>query len=231
MINREKLLSLSDEELLLVAEEYGYITGSMLDRISLIEELIREADPIYNENLPVHVSAKRYDLASEPAYAKREDLDFVFLNAYNETKIHLAPHSPFWAFADWEVEESLQASLKSEAQFSGYFLRLYCLKPARGGYQLVETADSTASSANGRQYIQLVNNSLHHKIALFADVGRQERFIAESGLIFGARAEIAVSSNENTNLLCAFSSEPESVDFSVIDEADPSGCEELLIED
>jgi hypothetical protein len=183
-MHRERLHSLSDEELLKMAEENDILSIGSFDRTFLIEEIYSSlSDSHYEQNLSVRLLSKRYEFVENTTPLPNEKILFD-LTSEHENHLYTAVHSPQWLFVDWHTGKNIEQSIRSNTHFLALYLRLYVLKEGQFGYALEESHDIEVEQFSGRQYCVLPSTQAYYKVILVADLGDRERIVCESRVSF-----------------------------------------------
>jgi hypothetical protein len=186
-MSKEKFLSLSDAELVILASRHDIIVlENNFDREELIEHLIDELDPLAEQNTILHASNKRYESTCDLHPQNHDQLDFVFLQHYNQTKLIFIPTDPYWAFVDWEIGRKECQHFWYQPHFQEFFLRLVCYHQfADGTMVLADTANLSISEEIGHCYVEIIgrgnpNIAIWHGVELWANVNQYNHLVAMS---------------------------------------------------
>lgn len=142
-MTKERLQSITLEELQALACKQGYEFTGAADRAALTEfilesfkELERERE---EENNPsIRVEESKYQL-TERETADGADVDaYPIEKRYNQTKVVFMVRDPNWAYAYWDLDNKLLEKLKKNADGNQLVLRVHD----------VELIDFTGSNAN-----------------------------------------------------------------------------------
>jgi hypothetical protein len=129
-MTKERLQSISLEELEALAREQGYEFAGATDRADLTEfilennkELERERE---EENNPsIRVEETKYQVI-ERATADGGDAEaYRIEQRYNQTKVVFMVRDPNWAYAYWDLDSNLLEQLKIDADRDQLVLRVH----------------------------------------------------------------------------------------------------------
>ncbi len=201
-MNKERLILLTDEQLLMLAEEHGILSVEAFNRAVLVEELCDELGLTEDASLPTKLVMQRYAFLESRRLYKSAPLDFVFMESYHESHLYMAIHSPNWAFVDWEIVPTMRDGDWSHQPHKGLYLRIFVLKHSALGYELMESFDIELSEFKGKQYIQLPHNGAHYKARLLIDFGNREKILRETGISFSVKSGMGPFLNPQSQELC-----------------------------
>ncbi|MCL2210396.1 MAG: DUF4912 domain-containing protein [Treponema sp.] len=111
-VSRQKLESLSTDELIKLADDNGIDIPFALERIFIIEELLELSN--------TEKKAESEDLEPSQAYPETAALP----KQYNISFIDVIIRDPLWVFAFWEVKSHDREVHENAAGFIGYCLRV-----------------------------------------------------------------------------------------------------------
>jgi len=157
-VSRTWLESLSDAELIKLADSFGIDIPLGLERIFIIEELLEYS---------TSTDEVKDDLEIEQSYPETAALP----KQYNISFIEVVIRDPLWVFVYWEVKGHDREIHENASDFKGYCLRVVPLnggeteaKSGEDSFTLPVDADDSArylgfaehsSQANGRYVIKL----------------------------------------------------------------------------
>lgn len=184
-MHRERLHSLSNEELYKLAKDFNITNTDVFDRALLIEEICSVfVDPFYEGNISVQLLAKRYELVGSSNFVSNTGLLDFFDDPPHASHLYVVVHSLRWLFVDWHVGEYLAKPIREHNMFQALYLRLYVLERSNMGYELKESLDIEVDSFNGRRYLTLLSQRAHYRVILVADLLDRERILTESAITF-----------------------------------------------
>ncbi|NIZ46368.1 DUF4912 domain-containing protein [Entomospira nematocerorum] len=184
-MHRERLQSLSDQELLRIAADQNIVSDDVFDRDFLIEEIYASlVDPFYEENLSASLLSKRYEFTDTIDYTVPVEAESFMQEFMHEQHLYLAVHSPQWLFVDWHISANVMREITDSPYFQALYLRLFALQKDVLGYELLESLDVEIDVFNGRQYLTLPERRAHYKVIIVADLMDRERILAESVITF-----------------------------------------------
>ena len=115
-VSRRYLESLTTDELIRVADNWGIDIPTGLDRIFIIEELLET------------VSEDNEDSGIEPAEKDLVDSGLIesvpLPKQYNITFIEVMVRDPMWAFVFWEIKTQDKEQFEKSMDFDGYYLKV-----------------------------------------------------------------------------------------------------------
>jgi hypothetical protein len=179
-VTRSYLESITTNELIRLADNWGVDIPPDLDRIFIIEELLENAREERDE----------YSGEAEPALAEPGLIESVPLpRQYNITFISVMIRDPLWAFIFWEVKSSDKELFERDADFDGYYLKVSpqgkCGKAAGDGAFTVpvkpsDTAWYLGFSPGGEGPLPENGNTCQYQVELCAARGGEETVLAVS---------------------------------------------------
>lgn len=186
-MTKEKLLSLSDKDLL----DLAYLHGIVLDKtdnlgLDLKEELVEDILDDFEsfaKNSSLYSSLKRYEFTSDSRSTDSSNYKFSFPESYGENALYAVLRDPFWIFVNWEIEVNTYLVASQDKGFSGFFIRVSSFDKHN---KLIETNDLSINGMTGFSFVQLFHPETSHRVALFADINGLEAMIVTSSLIEGA---------------------------------------------
>jgi hypothetical protein len=128
-MRRSELEQLSPESLLDLAEEHDIDSAEELSRDTLVELLLeafeeeREELEAQNNN-PVTVEEKKYTRFGDRPIAQG-DADIELVDSYNDTRLVLLIRDPSWAYAYWDLRESIEQEIAESEGEQELLLRIY----------------------------------------------------------------------------------------------------------
>jgi hypothetical protein len=201
-MHNERLVSLTDEQLLVLAEEHGILSVTAFNRIALIEELSEELGLARDESLPTRLVMQRYAFLESHHLYQPAQIDFVFMDSYHESHLYMAIHSPNWAFVDWEIVPTLRDVDWIQESNKRVYLRIFTLQQSHSGYELMESFDIELQEFKGKLYIQLPHNQVHYKARLLIDLGDREKILRETGISFLVKSGMGPFLSIQSKKLC-----------------------------
>ncbi len=138
-MTKERLQSISLEELEVLARKQGYELTGAADRAALTEfilENFKELEREEENNLAIRVEQSKYQ-GTERETTDHADA-FPIEKRYNQTRVVFMVRDPNWAYAYWDLDNNLLEKLKKNADGDQLVLRVHD----------VELIDFTGSNAN-----------------------------------------------------------------------------------
>ena len=141
-MTKERLQSISLEELEDLARQQGYEFTGATDRAALTEFILENFRELEREredenNLSIRVEERKYQV-TERKTADCIDVDtYPIEKRYNQTKVVFMVRDPNWAYAYWDLDNNLLEKLKKSADGDQLVLRVHD----------VELIDFTGSNA------------------------------------------------------------------------------------
>jgi hypothetical protein len=111
-VSRHRLESLSSDELIKLADNYGIDIPPGLERIFIIEELLEYANEQEQE--------VKDEIEINPSYSESVALP----KQYNISFIEVVIRDPLWVFAFWEIKGHDRETHENAEDFNGYCLRV-----------------------------------------------------------------------------------------------------------
>jgi len=149
-VTRIWLESLSNAELIKLADSFGIDIPAGLERIFIIEELLEYSSASTEEI--------KDDLEIEPSY--RETV--VLPKQYNISFIEVIIRDPLWVFAYWEIKGHDREIHENAADFKGYCLRVVPLNNGEAESKSSENSFNVTVNANdSARYLGFAEHSSH----------------------------------------------------------------------
>lgn len=172
-ISRTWLESLSNDELIKLADNFGIDIPYGLERIFIIEELLEYSDASAGE--------KKDDLNIDPSFPETAALP----KQYNISYIEIIIRDPVWVFAFWEIKSHDRELHEHSGDFKGYCLRII---PLNNGETYQESGENSFTIPvdinDSERYFGFAEHSSksqnRYTIKLVALRGEQELHIASS---------------------------------------------------
>lgn len=128
-VTSEQLISLSLDDLCLLAERMGLDLPPGLERSFVVEEILNALDEDVDERRSAGAGAIRIQelkySGSEPDALRAPNQDPPVLERrYNETNLQALVRDPSWAFAFWDISDADRAKLQDGESSAELFLRI-----------------------------------------------------------------------------------------------------------
>ena len=187
-MTRERLQSLSQEQLSILSDKMGMDTDPEMDRDSLMDLILEalEEDRIEREqlnNLVIRVKEKKYDISRDEELDFSEGDEYVIPEKYNETRIALLLRDPSWAYAYWELKESDRAKLKS----GPVVLRVHKVMV---GKKEPDFFDIPVTLDDNSWYINLPDTNSEYFAEIISTIFGGEKSLCKSNSIFSPKTEL-----------------------------------------
>ena len=187
-MTRERLLSLSPDELLLLSDKIGIDAAPEMGREHLIDNIMEalEEDRIEREqinNFVMRVKEKKYDISRDEEIDFSGEEEYSIPDKYNETKISLLLRDPLWAFAYWDIKDTDLIKLKSVK----LLLRVY------KKVKLVEKDDFfdiPVAVADKSWYINLPDSDCEYYVELYSSSSNCEKLLGKSNIISSPKTQM-----------------------------------------
>lgn len=170
-ITRSYLETLSTQELISLADEYGIDIPEDLNRRFIIGELLEAAEEM-NDSQPetMQEAGEVPDQSELPV-------------TYNETAITAVLRNPVWCYAYWDIREADREMLSHSPDFSSlklkvsFFTEMTAVKP-------LESFEVTVSLTDCEQYVFIPNSEKYFRIDLCAEYKEQpSKLLASSRML------------------------------------------------
>lgn len=169
------LQTLSTDDLLQLADQYGLFLSADLTRRLLIGELLDLDDELTDDETAA-------DTVSVPC--------IKLPVTYNVTDIRVILKDPIWFFVFWDFHQHLFNGLIHAKDFSSFFLRVHSLDPA-DKLKSIDYFDIQIPVEDRKRYVHVSFDEYLHRVDLmahFAD-GR-EQLLAQSNIVGMKRKNI-----------------------------------------
>jgi len=142
-MTKERLQSISLEELEALAREQGYEFTGATNRAALTEFIIENFRELEREreeenNPSIRVEGSKYQVTERETAEGLDAEAYPIEKRYNLTKVVFMVRDPNWAYAYWDLDSNLLEKLKKNADGDQLVLRVHD----------VELIDFTGSNAN-----------------------------------------------------------------------------------
>ncbi|AIN94131.1 DUF4912 domain-containing protein [Treponema putidum] len=121
-LSKSYLQSVSMDELLQIADDYGIFVPAGLCRNLIIEELLEiNEDTQVSYNKLKNYSGDDFLLDDDQA---DDNYNFDLVISYNKTEIHALLRDPMWAFVFWDFYKPEFLNIINDPDFDSFFLRV-----------------------------------------------------------------------------------------------------------
>jgi hypothetical protein len=178
ILSRKKLESLTNKELMELADGFGMDIPASLNRNFIIGELLE-----YSEERERETQAD-----SEISYIDSDDSDgdedgdggIHLPRSYNETKINAILRDPAWVYTFWDLSEADLQSFEESEDFSSLCLHVSFYDSEDSEVQ-TDSIDLMVSLEDRNQYILLSSTKKHFSLCLEACyTGKESMILARS---------------------------------------------------
>lgn len=220
-VNFEKLNSLSNDALEILAEKMGIALSRDFERESIIDELLEALREDSEEPL-----ARQGDsLSPLDEIGPSPDTAPVIQCRYNETMIRVLVRDPAWAFAYWDISEADVEMLEVNQGPLECFLRVV-EEHETGRHEKAHSGahfDIPIGSNDMQWYINLPNPERCYRIDLYCRVNDRNKRLAKSNSVLTPRSTPlqGFDVDESSRILFMLSGAKE-LDFHVSEEYHPS---------
>ena len=188
-MTREKLQSLSEEQLKSIAKREGIHNHEDADReimIDLILEALEEDrnEREFNNNAAMRLEHKKYDILRDEEVDLLTQDQFPLPDSYTDTRIVLLLRDPLWVYVYWDVNKTQLDELKEEPFFEGFFLRVYEFQgeePSKDNIK--DFFDIPVEEDDRSWYINLNRPGSDYCVDLRCKVMHKERLMASSNAV------------------------------------------------
>lgn len=207
-MTEDRIKSLSNKDLKELALKVGVKNPQIYTREALLDLVLEaiEEDQTERElfnNSAIRVEEKKFDITRSEEGVPAGDNSFELPERYNETKIALLLRDPQWAFAFWEIQDSLLAVYKRKPGLEKTFLRVYELSPNDIMMKVLDFFDIPVKLTDSHWYLNLPRPGRTYYIELIALAQGTEKVLCRSNSISSPRKTIldAVHDAKNTSSL------------------------------
>ena len=188
-MTRTKLESMTAEALERLANQYGIDLPRKPDKVTLVttvfeafEEMRVERDS--DNNNAIRIEEKKYGVQYDEVDVQEPDDSEELPATYNETRIVVMLRDPAWAFAYWDLKESLEKKYRRNPEFHGMLIRVFELsEPLNDRTAVVDSFDIPVQLSDSRWYINLPEQETHYRLELIARFGDGEEMLAQSNIV------------------------------------------------
>ncbi len=204
-MTRDKLQSLSEEQLKSIAQREGIHNNEDAEREALID-LILDAleedrnEREYNNNSAIRLEYKKYDILRDEEVVLLTQDEFPLPESYTDTRIVLLLRDPLWVYVYWDINRTQLDELKEEPFFEGFFLRVYEFQgdvPDKNNIK--DFFDIPIGEEDRSWYVNLNRPGSDYCVDLRCKVMHKERLMASSNAIHSPLGYIARNQQEFYN--------------------------------
>lgn len=195
-MRRSELEQLSPESLLDLAEEHDIDSAEELSRDTLVELLLEAFEEerleleLQNNN-PVTVEEKKYTQFGERPIVQGE-ADIQLVESYNDTRLVLLLRDPAWAFAYWDLRDTIEREILESEGEEELLLRVYELQNVKRSIKQALGAFDIPIRAEDREwYINIPTQGRAYIAHLVRRFGQRDKLLAASNTVSVPRGAIA----------------------------------------
>ncbi|MDZ7795090.1 MAG: DUF4912 domain-containing protein [Spirochaetia bacterium] len=201
-MTREKLQSLSEEQLQCIAKREGIFKHNDAHREKLVD-LILEAleedrdEREFSNNSAMRLEHKKYDILRDEEIDVLTQDEFPLPSSYSDTRIVLLLRDPLWVYVYWDINKAQLDALKEEPFFEGLFLRVYEFNgdiPEKSN--IINFFDIPIEETDCSWYVNLNRNGNDYFVDLRCRVMHKERLMASSNAVHSPRGYFARNQKE-----------------------------------
>ncbi len=171
-LTKANLESLSTNDLLLLADDYGVDIPEGLNRRLLIGELLELAEE--NEHFSGHMPGLADAVMPDPQEGLPE--------TYNETRITAMIRDPAWIFVYWDFHTIQFTNLVAHTGFENFFLRVNTFS-REDPTKLTDFFDIDVGANDRKWYVHLADYRNFCRVDLYCrNTGEQDRILAASAV-------------------------------------------------
>lgn len=159
-ISRAYLETLSNADLLLIADEFGIDIPEDLNRCFIIGELLEAAEELEEERGEEQIITSEEDA---PVHESTEKLP----DSYNETMVCAVLRNPVWVYVYWDIKKAELTRLSDDLSFLGMCLRVSFWENEDDSVPL-ESFDVQIGQSDRQQYVLLPSGKKIVRIDLVA---------------------------------------------------------------
>lgn len=190
-----RIRALSYKDLKEYALKVGVKNPHMFERESLCELVLEAIEEDKSEreifnNAAIRVEEKKYDVNRADDEHPADAQDAVLPERYNETKITLLLRDPQWAFAYWDIQDTLLHAYKRKPGFDKMFLRVYELSPGDLAMKVLDFFDIPVKLSDTQWYINLPRAGRDYYLELMVLLQGEEKSLCRSNIITSPKKTI-----------------------------------------
>lgn len=186
-LTKTHLESLSTQELLEIADDYGVDIPTGLNRRFIIGELLELAED--NARYTIKTTA----LADAAMPLPEENLP----ETYNETRITVLLRDPEWIYIYWDFYTSKYTALVENPDFEGFFLRINTFSREDPTKNL-ELFDVDVGPADRKWYVRLSDKKNFYRVDLYCRIAHKDDRILAASNMQGIRSENTLGTSQCT---------------------------------
>jgi hypothetical protein len=201
-MTREKLQSLSKEQLQSIAKREGIYNHNETHREKLVDLILEALEEERDErecsnNSAMRLEYKKYDiLRDEEIHVLTQD-EFPLPSCYTDTRIVLLLRDSLWVYVYWDINRTQLDALKKEPFFEGLFLRVYEFNGDTPDKSNINNFfDIPIEEADCSWYINLNRTGNDYFVDLRCRVMHKERLMASSNAVHSPRGYFARNQKE-----------------------------------
>lgn len=188
----ERLKSLPLESLQQIAIKEGIKIPENIGKEDLIDIIIEaleenQLDRNNQNNNPVSIIEKKYDITNELELDARIPLNGSLPEGYNETKIEVLLRDPEWAYTYWDIKESELKAISKNPSYRTLYLRVneyegvYCGQ--NNNDKVIEYFDIPVRLTDNQWYINLPHQGVRYNLELRCYLDGKDKLLAKSNTV------------------------------------------------
>src|SRR6056297_1157328 len=201
-MTREKLQTLSEEQLQCIAKREGIYNHNDAQRENLVDLILEALEEERDErelsnNSAMRLEHKKYDILRDEEVDLLTQDEFPLPESYTDTRIVLLLRDPLWVYVYWDINKTQLDELKEEPFFDGFFLRVYEFQgeePSKDNIK--DFFDIPVEEDDRSWYINLNRPGSDYCVDLRCKVMHKERLMAASNAVHSPLGYIARNQEE-----------------------------------
>ncbi len=195
-MTKERLLRVSDEKLLVIAEKEGiypeenYDKSVLINRILEVMEEERQERDISN-NPAMKIKEKKYDILKNEELETQIKTEYPLPCRYNETRVVMILRDPLWAYTYWDLNSGDLLKIEQSIQTGSFFLRVYELSGfSFSESNIIDFFNIELQLTDTSRYINLPIPGRNYCLELGYNLGGKEQFLCRSNIIKSPLGEV-----------------------------------------
>jgi len=193
---RKRLQLLPLDVLEAIAREKGIKYDEVPEKEELIEMLLEafEEEQIEREldnNSPMWVKERKFKILEDQELQTEIEEEYPIADGYNENRIMVLLRDPSWAFAYWDLKQSILEEIRDSRPAGHLFLRVYEIRGEKLlSDKINDFFDIPLSLKDVSWYINLPQTGANYCIDLIALFRSGEKTLARSNVIISPRIDV-----------------------------------------
>lgn len=204
-MTREKLESLTTEQLETIARKEGILNHQNVSKDELID-LIRDAieedklERRQTNNYAMRLENKKYDILKDEEIEVLQKDEYPLPERYNDTRVVLLIRDPEWAYVYWDINREKLEEIRKSPHYEGFFLRVYEYRgEVLSKETLIDYFDIAVGEEDTSRYINLAGRGNDYRVEIIASVLHKEKSLALSNSIHSPLGYISRNKEEVYN--------------------------------